>query len=219
MAPKLAVVDPSLTLDLPAALTASTGMDALTQLIEPFVSCRANPITDAFCREGMGLAARSLRRAFAHPTDPGARHDLALASLFSGLALANAGLGAVHGFAAPIGGMFAAPHGAVCAALLPQVMKVNLRALRQRESHGEAGRRYDEIASRLTGRPGASADDGVAWVKELCRSLDIPPLRRYGISEADGEALCEKAALTSSMKGNPLPLTAAELREILQQAI
>ena len=103
-------------------MTASTGLDALTQLIEPYVSIRANPITDAFCIEGMRRVARSLRLAYQQGQDLKAREDMALASLFGGLALANAGLGAVHGFAAPIGGMFPAPHGAVCAALLPHVM-------------------------------------------------------------------------------------------------
>ncbi|RPI12577.1 MAG: iron-containing alcohol dehydrogenase, partial [Acidobacteriales bacterium] len=129
MLARLAVVDPELTYDLPPAVTASTGLDALTQLIEPYVSSRANPMTDSLCVEGMRRAARSLPRAFADGRDGEARLDMSLASLFGGLALANAGLGAVHGFAAPIGGAFEAPHGAVCAALLPLVMDANIRAL------------------------------------------------------------------------------------------
>ena len=140
MLPQLAVVDPELALGLPAALTASTGMDALTQLIEPFVSCRANPLTDGLCREGIVRAARSIRRACEHMDDLDAREGMAAASLFSGLALANAGLGVVHGFAAPIGGMFPAPHGAVCAALLPHAMDINLRALRLRRAESSAMR-------------------------------------------------------------------------------
>ena len=219
MLAKLAIVDPTLTVGLPAALTASTGLDALTQLIEPFVSCRANPLTDALCRDGLERVARSLRRAVTHPADLAARQDLALASLFSGLALANAGLGAVHGFAAPIGGMFAAPHGAVCAALLPHVMKVNLRALSERESRSEILPRYEEVGRRLTGQPGATAEDGVRFIKDLCRSLEISPLRTYGIREGDGGVLCENAAQSSSMKANPLPLTRSELKEILEQAL
>src|SRR5215213_8761925 len=134
MLPRVALVDPELTFDLPPALTASTGMDALTQLIEPFVSKRSNPMTDALCREGLSRVARSLRRAVENGRDTNARHDMALGSLFGGLALANAGLGAVHGFAGPIGGMFSAPHGAVCAALLPFVMAANLKALRGQRS-------------------------------------------------------------------------------------
>jgi alcohol dehydrogenase class IV len=217
--PKLAVVDPELTLGLPAALTATTGLDALTQLIEPFVSCRGNPLTDGLCREGLIRAARSLRRTCEQPTDLAAREDMALASLFSGLALANSGLGSVHGFAASIGGMFPAPHGAVCAALLPHAMEVNLRALRQREPQSEALARYTAIAHLLTGRPGASANDGVQWVRSLCADLQIPPLRTYGIAQAASTALCHKAGQSSSMKGNPLPLTPEELREVLERAL
>ena len=218
MLPKLAVVDPELTLGLPASLTASTGMDALTQLIEPFVSCRANPLTDGLCREGITRAARSLRRACSHPDDLAAREDMAAASLFSGLALANAGLGAVHGFAAPIGGMFAAPHGAVCAALLPHAMAINLRALRERQPDSAVLQRFTEIARLLTTNPDATADDGVSWLQQLCADLKIPALGTYGISPADIDTLCDKAAQASSMKGNPLELTPDELREILNRS-
>src|SRR5207237_4785385 len=136
------------------------------QLLEPFVSIRANPMTDALCREGLARAARSLRRAYENGADAAAREDMSLASLFGGLALANAALGAVHGFAAPIGGMFPAPHGAVCAALLPHVMAVNLRALRRRAPGPEMLRLFDEIARLLTGRPESSADADTAWASE-----------------------------------------------------
>ena len=152
MLARVAIVDPELTYDLPPALTASTGLDALTQLIEPFVSLRANPLTDGWCEEGIRRASRSLRVAFADGHNKPAREDMALASLFGGLALANAGLGAVHGFAGPIGGMFPAPHGAVCAALLPHVMATNVRALRQRSLGSVALQRYDEVARMLTGQ-------------------------------------------------------------------
>lgn len=217
--PKLAVVDPELTLGLPSALTASTGLDALTQLIEPFVSCRANAFTDPLCREGIARVARSLRRAREKPDDLAAREDMALASLFSGLALANAGLGAVHGFAAPIGGMFPAPHGAVCAALLPHVMEVNIRALQERQPQSNTPGRFDEVARLLTGKADATADRGVNWVRELCAELKIPTLSRYGITPADVPNLCEKAAQASSMKGNPLSLTSDELHEILSGSL
>jgi alcohol dehydrogenase class IV len=217
--PKLAVIDPELTLGLPSTLTASTGLDALTQLLEPFVSCRANPLADGLCREGLIRAARSLRRACEQPNDLAAREDLALASLFSGLALANAGLGAVHGFAAPIGGMFSAPHGAVCAALLPYATDVNLRALRQRQPQGEALARYTEAARLMTGRADATSADGAEWIGSLCSDLKIQSLQTYGINESDIEVLCDKASQASSMKGNPLPLTAEEMREILSRAL
>src|SRR6266550_5232164 len=150
MLPKVALVDPELTYDLPPALTASTGLDALTQLIEPYTSCKANPLTDALCVEGIRRAARSLRVAFTDGRNRAAREDMCVASLFGGLALANAGLGAVHGFAAPIGGMFPAPHGAVCAALLPHAMSVNLRALRSRAANGDSLVRYAKVAAMVT---------------------------------------------------------------------
>jgi alcohol dehydrogenase class IV len=217
--PGLAIVDPKLTLDLPPSVTASTGLDALTQVIEPYVSIRANPVTDGFCIEGMRRVARSLQRAFEQGQDLQAREDMALASLFGGLSLANAGLGAVHGFAAPIGGMFHAPHGAVCAALLPRVMEVNLRALRERLPDGEALRRYESVAAILTGTEKATAPDGIHWISELCKALQIPGLRTYGISEVDIPELVEKAAKASSMKANPIVLTHDELTEALQAAL
>ena len=219
MLPRVALVDPELTHDLPAAITAATGLDALTQLIEPFVSVRANPVTDALCREGMLRVARSLRRAFDHGEDAGAREDMALASLFGGLALANAALGAVHGIAAPIGGRFSAPHGAVCAALLPGVMEMNIRALKQRSPGSESQRRFEEIARFLTGSPQAAPEDGVKWVRELCGVLNVRGLRSYQITPDDAPALCDKATAASSMKGNPIVLTNEELQEILTKAI
>ena len=216
--PRLALVDPELTLDLPPDLTASTGLDALTQLIEPYVCNRANPFVDALCVEGLRRSARSLRKAFEQGRDLAAREDMALASLFSGLALANAGLGAVHGFAAPIGGRFPAPHGAVCAALLPHVMSANLEALRSRAPASPALERYAEIARLLTGRPHAQAADGVAWVRDLGSSLGIRPLRTYGLAEADLPSLVDLATQASSMKANPVTLTPAELLAILEAA-
>jgi alcohol dehydrogenase class IV len=219
MLPKVALVDPELTYDLPPAITASTGLDALTQLIEPFTSCRANPMTDALCIEGIRRVARSLRIAYHTGHATSARQDMALASLFGGLALANAGLGAVHGFAAPIGGMFPAPHGAVCAALLPQVMAANLRALRSRAPDSDTLRRYDEIARLVTGKSAATADDGVRWAGELVKELGIPGLSAYGVGPQHCGELVEKAAKASSMKANPVALTAMELTEVLQAAI
>jgi alcohol dehydrogenase class IV len=219
MLPRLAVVDPELTLHLPAALTASTGLDALTQLLEAWVSIRANPITDGFCWEGLPLVARSLRRAFRDGGDMEARTDMSLAALLSGLALANAGLGAVHGFAAPVGGMFDAPHGAVCAALLPHATAVNIMALSSREPESEHLRRYGEAARILTGNAQANADDLIPWLTDLCRDLEIPSLRAYGIGERHAAGLMEKAARSSSMKGNPVTLTAAELHEIVARAL
>lgn len=219
MLPRMALVDPDLTLDLPPALTASTGLDALTQLIEPYVSVRANPMTDLFCVDGIRRAAEALPRVWSHPRDREARLAMSMASLLGGLSLANAGLGAVHGFAAPVGGMFPAPHGAVCAAVLPHAMAVNIQALRRRDPQCRALDRYGEIARMVTARPQASAEDGVQWIAELCRRLEIPPLRAYGVTTGDIDVLVDKAAHASSMKANPLVLTSAELREIAERAL
>jgi alcohol dehydrogenase class IV len=142
---------------------------------------------------------------------------MAWASLLGGMALANAGLGAVHGFAAPIGGMFPAPHGAVCAGLLPYAMEVNIRALRARAP--EKLLRYDEVARLITGKPHATAPDGVAFIAALCQELEIPPLRTYGVAASDLPILVEKAAQASSMKANPIVLTEEELREIISLAL
>jgi alcohol dehydrogenase class IV len=200
-------------------ITASTGLDALTQLTEAFVCARANPITDGLCREGIERAARALPRVYYDGQDAAAREDMALASLFGGLVLANAGLGAVHGFAGPIGGMFSAPHGAVCAALLPHVMAANVNALRQRRPDAPALARFEEVARMVTGRPDATADDAVAWTRRLCDELVVPPLRAYGVGLGDVPVLVEKAQAASSMKANPLPLTPEELSGILNSAM
>jgi alcohol dehydrogenase class IV len=219
MLPRLAVVDPELTLDAPPELTAATGMDALTQLIEPFVCVRANAMTDLFCREGMRLAAGALRRVYSNGADLAARGDMSMASLLGGLALANAGLGAVHGFAAPIGGMFAAPHGAVCAALLAPVTRINLRALRARGAGGAGLARYEEAARIITGDSGARPEDLAEWLEALRADLHIPPLGSYGIGGGDLPTLCEKASRASSMKGNPVALEPGEMLEALQAAL
>jgi alcohol dehydrogenase class IV len=219
MLPRVAVVDPELTFDLPPAITASTGLDALTQLIEPYVSCRANPMTDALCVEGIRRAARSLRTAVADGRNAAARTDMSVASLFGGLALANAGLGAVHGFAGPIGGEFPAPHGAVCAALLPHVMEANLRALRQRQPDADTLRRYDEVARLLTGSKTATAEAGIEWVRKLVGDLRIPSLGRYGLKREHTANVVRKASQASSMKANPIALTMEELAGVLERAL
>lgn len=219
MLPKVALIDPELAYNLPPALTASTGMDALTQLIEPYVCSRANPLVDALCLEGMRRAARALPVAFETPSNVAAREDMAIASLFGGMALANAGLGAVHGFAGPIGGMFPAPHGAVCAALLPYVMEANLRALRERAPGNDALARYDQVARVLTGNSDANAAAGVEFVRSLTARLKIPPLSTYGLTREHNAELVERAAKASSMKANPIALTPEELTEVLDKAI
>jgi alcohol dehydrogenase class IV len=218
MLPRVALVDPELTYALPPTVTAYTGLDALTQLIEPYVSARANPLVDALCIEGIGRVAGALGRVYRDGMDREARRDMALASLFGGLALANAGLGVVHGFAAPLGGSWNAPHGALCAALLPHGMAANIAALRARTPAHPSLERYAAIARLLTGCKQATAEDGVEWVRALSADLNIPALRTWGIAQADLPAVVEKAAHASSMQANPLQLTGEELLAVVSAA-
>lgn len=219
MLPTVAVVDPNLTLSLPQALTLTTGLDALTQLIEVFVSNKANPVTDCLCREGISRAGRSLRKVCGDGGDPMAREDMSLASLFSGLALANARLGAVHGLAGPLGEMLNAPHGAICARLLPFVMEANLKALNSQAGSSRPAARYAETARLLTGDSGARAGDCIFWVKELCAEFAVQPLAGLGLREDDLPAVVAQARKSSSMQGNPVVIEEAELTEILEKAI
>lgn len=217
--PSVALVDPELTLTAPPEVTARSGMDAFTQVIEPYVSRNANVMTDLFCREGMQRAARSLLKAYQQPDHFEAREDMAWASLLGGLALTNAGLGAVHGFAGPIGGMFDAPHGVICARLLPFVTAANIGAMRRREPAHPVLARYDEIARILTQQPHARAEDAIAWLKSLIDALHIPPLSQFGLTAKDFPQVIDKAMAASSMKGNPIQLTYEELAAVLEQAL
>lgn len=215
----IAIVDPRLTHSMPPAVTASTGMDALAQVLEPYVSCFANPLADGFCVEGLRRAGRSLRTVYAEPENAAARSDMALTSLLGGLALANAKLGAVHGFAGVLGGMFHAPHGAVCAALLPPVIKANMRALQERQPDNAALRRFDAAAQCLLQDPSATAADAMRWIEATSARFAIPGLGAYGIEAQDFDRIVEQSAVSSSMKGNPLPLEQAELHAILHEAL
>ena len=217
--PHFAVVDPLLTHSMPPGLTASTGLDALTQLIEAFVCNQANPLTDGICREGLRRAGRSLRQAFENGTDAQAREDMALASLFSGLALANAKLGAVHGFAGPLGGMIDIPHGVVCGRLLPLVIEANVQALRERATESPALARYDEVAYLLTGNSEGTASEAVAWIQDMCATFALPGLRHYGLTENSVAEAVAKAEKASSMKGNPIVLHDEELSTLLTRAL
>ena len=219
MLPRIALVDPELTYGLPPAVTASTGLDALTQLIEPYVSIRANPLVDAICVEGIRRVAGALRSVYHDGMDRDARRDMALASLFGGLALANAGLGVVHGFAAPLGGRWKAPHGALCAAMLPYGMAANIAALRARASQHPALERYTTIARLLSGRNEACAEEGIEWVHALSIELNVPSLRDWGITEADLPSVVEEASRANSMKANPIPLTSEELLAVITASL
>ncbi len=215
----VAIIDPELTYTLPPSVTAATGMDALAQCIEPFVTPQATPLTDAVAREGIRRAAGALERAFCDGSDADARRDMSIASLCSGLALDNAKLGAVHGFAAPLCGMFPVPHGVACAQLLAPVVGMNVRALRARPSDSRPLTRYDEVARVLTGHPNARAEDAEPWLRELRATLGIPGLASYGVQVSDVETIVHQARRASSMKGNPIALTDAELVETLTAAL
>ncbi|WP_448639320.1 iron-containing alcohol dehydrogenase [Geodermatophilus sp. URMC 63] len=214
----VALVDPLLTLTCPPEVTTSSGLDALTQCLEPYVSPQANPATDAVAAAGLRRGARALRAAYERGEDRSAREDMALCSLFGGIALANAKLGAVHGLAGVVGGTVDAPHGAVCAALLAPVVEANVRALRAREPDSPALRRHAEVARLLTGRDDATVEEGVAWLRETVAALDVPPLGAVGLEPAQHAEVAAKAARSSSMRGNPVRLTDDDLVGVLRAA-
>jgi alcohol dehydrogenase class IV len=219
MIPAVALVDPELTVSCPQSVTAASGMDALIQCLEPYVSVRANPLTDGLAREGLRRAAAGLRAAFADGTDLAARTDMAMCSLLGGMALANAKLGAVHGLAGVIGGTAAVPHGVACAALLAPVIEANVRALRSAPDGQPALDRYTEIAGILTGNLAAAVEDGFAWIRDTVGLLEIPRLAAFGLSLQDVDDVAAKAAASSSMQGNPVVLSHDDLRTILLDAI
>ena len=216
MYPDVAVVDPVLTWSMPPGLTASTGVDALTHLLETFVSNQSNPFIDTFCRKGMELISRSLLKVFKDGNDEHAREDMAMASMLGGMALANVKLGAVHGFAGPMGGMYRIPHGAVCACLMPAVLEVNLDALEEQKKDRS---KLDELAGILTGNSGAQAENGIEWIKNLISELQIPGLSSFGITKTDFPELVQKAKRASSMKGNPVELNDNQLIKILEKSL
>jgi alcohol dehydrogenase class IV len=219
MLPRVALVDPLLTVSCPPAVTAASGLDALTQCLEPFVSVQATPLTDGLAREGLRRAGTGLRAAYAGGDDLTARSDMALCSLFGGMALANAKLGAVHGLAGVIGGTADVPHGLACAALLAPVIEANVRAARSASSGAGVLDRYAEAARLLTGRPDASIEDGLAWIRETLVLLHVPGLAAFGLGPEQAAEIAAKALVSSSMKGNPVPLSHAELEAALLQAL
>jgi alcohol dehydrogenase class IV len=218
-----AVVDPRLGLGVGPGVTACSGMDALCQLIESYTSIGAQPITDALAAEGIPRAARSLERAVRNGSDLPAREDMALAALLSGITLTNAGLGAVHGFAAPMGANFPAPHGAICAALLPGVMAANVRALRAADGRHPVLARYATVGRLLTGRTRlgdrAAIDAGVRFVADLASAIGIPPLSKFGVTADRAGEMVALAKKASSMRYNPIELSDEALTALLTEAI
>jgi len=221
--PRVALVDPELALGVPPETTARTGMDALTQCIESYTSNGAGPLTDALALEGVRRAGRSVRRAVEQGGDLEAREDMALAALISGITLTHAGLGAVHGLAAPAGARFPVPHGTICAALLPHVMRANLVALRDAEPRHPTLARYGDVGRALTGDDGlddpSAAEAGVATVEQLTEVLAIPRLASFGVSAADFAEVVQLACKASSMRFNPVRLPPSTLEQVLRRAL
>ncbi|KPL81060.1 hypothetical protein ADN00_00570 [Ornatilinea apprima] len=219
MVPTIALIDPLLTISLPPEITASTGMDALTQVIEPYVSCKANAMTDLFCEAGIQAASQSLLAAYQNGGDLEARRKMAWTSLLGGLSLANAGLGAVHGFAAVLGGMYDAPHGSICARLLPIVFETNAWVLEEAGNQQLFLKRFTQVARWLTGNESATIQDGVNFLGSLADAMSIPYLSEFGVCSEDISEIVEKSRKASSMKGNPIVLKDHVLTEIMVRAM
>jgi alcohol dehydrogenase class IV len=219
MIPRVALVDPELTISCPPRVTASSGLDALTQCLEPFVSHRANALTDGLAAEGLRRAARGLRAAYLDGHDMEARTDMAMCSLLGGIALANGKLGAVHGLAGVVGGTADVPHGVACAALLIPVVQANVRTLTASQPDHPALTRYAQAAQLVTGRTSASIEDGVAWLRDTLALLKIPGLAEFGITSEHADEIAAKAIKSSSMQGNPAALSMNDLRAAVLQAL
>jgi len=217
--PRVALVDPALSMSVPPATTAATGFDALAQVVEPYVSNRANPMTDALAEAAFARVRTALSRAYHHPSDRQARCDMALVSLWGGMCLANAKLGAVHGLAGPIGGMLHVPHGALCAALLGPVMRQNVTLAGRRGDCRDTLRRYERMARILTDDSAATAAEGVSWIENLAEELGIRRLQELGVQERAFADIAARAARASSMQGNPLRLGVGEIIAILERAL
>jgi len=219
MIPRVALVDPQLTVSCPRSVTAASGLDALTQCLEPLVSPRASPLTDGLASEGLRRAAAGLRAAYADGENVAARADMATCALLGGMALANAKLGAVHGLAGVIGGIADVPHGIACAAVLAPVISANVRALRSGPPGQPALDRYGRAARLLTGDPAASVEDGLAWIRQTLVLLDVPGLAAFGVGAQHADEIAAKALTSSSMQGNPVALSHGDLKAIVTQAL
>ncbi|WP_434618864.1 iron-containing alcohol dehydrogenase [Tabrizicola sp. M-4] len=212
MLARLAIVDPALTDHTPRATTLASGLDAITQVIEPYVSSKATPFTDALTAPAIPQGLHALERLM-ETEDPQARDALAHVSLTGGIALANAGLGAVHGLAGVIGGLTPAPHGAICGALLAPILRLN-----RAKATGETARRLDEVFQHIAQSLGGAADRAPETLAAWARSAGLPGLTEQGLP-ASLHAETAKAALSSSStKGNPVPLGVADLQQALRQA-
>lgn len=220
---KIVLVDPVLGKDVPSKVIAQSGMDALCQLIESYTSNGAGPMTDGLAMTGLKRAPSALKRAYQNSQDLDALSDMALAAMLSGMTLANAGLGAVHGFAAPLGANFPIPHGAVCAALLPNVVRANVAALRASSKDHPTLARYAHIG-RAAGAAPATADADtveflIQFLFDLSQDLHIQPLSAFGVEDKDVDRIVALARKASSMRFNPIVLDDAVLASVLRDAI
>ena len=216
MLARLAIVDPDLTDGCPWEVTLASGLDAVVQVIEPYVSLRATPYTDALTRPVLALGLDALQR-LQKGEDQSARDDLAFVSLCGGLALSNAGLGAVHGLAGPIGGTSPAPHGAVCGALIGPVLALN-RARAREGGNARASARLDEVCDLIAAALGGPAKAAPARVATWARAAGLPGLTALGLAASDHAGVARAALQASSMQGNPVPLAEADLLSILDAA-
>ncbi|THD82333.1 iron-containing alcohol dehydrogenase [Aliigemmobacter aestuarii] len=212
MVARLAIVDPALTDGTPRAVTLASGLDAVTQVIEPFVSAKATPFTDAITAPAIPRGLQALHRLMAGE-DPAARDDLAWVSLSGGIALANAGLGAVHGLAGVIGGLCPAPHGAICGALLGPILRCN-----RTRAGGETADRLDAVFGHIATILGGAAADAPETLAAWARAAGLPGLRDLGLSPGLHDRVARDALSSSSMKGNPVALPVADLMGALDAA-
>ena len=216
--PRVAVVDPELSGSAPRAVAASAGLDALTHLIEAYVSRGAQPLTDLVALQGIRAAVGALDHLARGTSSPESQGEMALASLWGGLALANAGLGATHGLVAPLGGRHPVPHGAGCGCLLAATVRVNVRALRDRAKGSLALVRYASVANAVIPRAGATIEEAVDVLDALRRSLGILGLAAYGVRGDELAPIIEQSR-SGSMRSNPIDLTDAELDTILRMSL
>lgn len=212
MLPRMAIIDPSLTDNCPREVTLASGLDAVTQVIEPYICTRANPMTDALCRPAISAGLKALTRLM-QEENPAARDALAWTSLCGGLALANAGLGVIHGLAGPLGGLSGAAHGAICGALLPHGLAANAE-----QAKGEAAVRIRELRGIIAEALAVPADDAFPALANWSAEAGLPGLDAQGVSAEHREEAAKMAASSSSMKANPVLLDEAMLAGIMQRA-
>ncbi|GLS88185.1 alcohol dehydrogenase [Cypionkella aquatica] len=210
MLPALAIIDPSLTDHTPKHITLASGLDAITQVIEPYICTRANRLTDALCRDAIPQGLRALRQLM-QAENPRARDDMAWVSLCGGLALANAGLGVIHGLAGPLGGLIAAPHGAICGTLLPHGLAINAS---RADDPARINQVIGWIAEAFETKPESALNNLVKWSREH----GLPTLAQMGFTPQHLRQAAEAAAASSSMQANPVRLSVQDLAILMATA-